>query len=84
MRNKMSATMKTMELILADFLAPDQLMEGDMIKSPDQEIVTIKTITSIGNGFTIEGVNDFDETVEFDLSDDAVVSWYVYPIDSED
>ena len=74
--------MKTMELILADFLSPDQLMEGDIIKSPDQELVIVKTITSTDIGFTIEAINDFDEKVEFHLLDDDVVNWYVYPVDN--
>ena len=78
----MSATMKTMELILADLLSPDQLMEGDIIKSPDQELVIVKTITSTDIGFTIEAINDFDEKVEFHLLDDDVVNWYVYPVDN--
>jgi hypothetical protein len=78
----MSATMKTMELILADFLSPDQLMEGDIIKSPDQELVIVKTITSTDIGFTIEAINDFDEKVEFHLLDDDVINWYVYPVDN--
>jgi len=75
--------MKTMELIFADLLSPDQLMEGDIIKSPDQELVTVQTITSTDIGFTIEAINDFDETVEFHLLDDDVVNWYVYPVDDE-
>ena len=79
----MSATMKNMELILADLLFPDQLMEGDMIKSPDQEIVTIKSITSTDIGFTIEAINDLDELVEFHLTDDDMVSWYVYSTDND-
>ena len=74
--------MKTMELILADFLSPDQLMEGDIIKSPDQELVIVKTITSTDIGFTIEAINDFDEKVEFHLLDDDVINWYVYPVDN--
>ena len=79
----MSAIMKNMELILADLLFPDQLMKGDMIKSPDQEIVTIKSITSTDIGFTIEATNDFDELVEFHLTDDDMVSWYVYSPDND-
>ena len=74
--------MKTMELILADFLSPDQLMEGDIIKSPDQELVIVKTITSTDIGFNIEAINDFDEKVEFHLLDDDVVNWYVYPVEN--
>ena len=75
--------MKNMELILADLLFPDQLMEGDMIKSPDQEIVTIKSITSTDIGFTIEAKNDFDELVEFHLTDDDMIHWYVYAVNND-
>lgn len=78
----MNATIKNMNLILADLLFPDQLMEGDMIKSPDQEIVTIKTINSTDIGFTIEATNDFDELVEFHITDDEMISWYVFENDN--
>ena len=77
----MSATIKNMDLILADLLFPDQLMEGDMIKSPDQEIVTINKINSTDAGFTIEATNDFDELVEFHITDDEMISWYVFAND---
>ena len=70
-----------MDLILADLLFPDQLMEGDMIKSPDQEIVTIKTINATDIGFTIEATNDFDELVEFHITDNEMISWYVFEND---
>jgi len=78
----MTATINDMELILADLLFPDQLMEGDMIKSPDQEIVTIKTINSTDAGVTIEATNDFDELVEFHITDDEMISWYVFANDN--
>ncbi len=79
----MNATMKTMELILADFLAPDQLMEGDIIKSPEQELVIVKTITATDLGYTIEATNDFDEVIEFWVGDDTMFNWYVYPPDDD-
>ena len=41
----MPATIKTMELIYADLLTPDQLMEEDLIKV-DGEIVTVIGIES--------------------------------------
>jgi hypothetical protein len=78
----MTATINDMELILADLLFPDQLMEGDIIKSPDQEIVTIKTINSTDAGVTIEAINDFDELVEFHITDDEMISWYVFANDN--
>jgi hypothetical protein len=79
----MSVTMNAMELILADLLSPDQLMEGDIIKSPDQDIVIVKTITSTDIGFYVEAINDFDELVEFHITDDEMISWYVYPVESD-
>jgi hypothetical protein len=79
----MSATMKNMELIFADFLSPDQLMEGDIIKSPDHEMVTVTSIDATTNGWLILSTNDFDETIEFEVADDAVISWYAYPPDED-
>lgn len=80
--NKMSATMKTMELIYADLLSPDQLMENDIIKFGG-EFLTIKTITTVADGYDIETVNDFDEVETIFVSDDSMLNWYVYPIDND-
>lgn len=73
-----------MELIFADFLSPDQLMDGDIIKSPDHEMVTVTSIDATDNGWLIVSTNDFDETIEFEVADDAVISWYVYPPEDDD
>lgn len=80
----MSVTINNMDLIFADFLAPDQLMEGDLIKSPDHEIVKVVSLTAVNDGWLIEATNDYDESIEFIVLDDAVISWYVFPIDDDD
>ena len=69
--------MKTMELVLADILAPDQLLENDLIRHED-EIVTIKKIESIDSGWLVIATNDFDEEIEIEFADDAKISWYVF------
>lgn len=74
--------MKTMELIYADLLSPDQLMENDIIKFGG-EFLTIKTITTVADGYDIETVNDFDEVETIFVSDDSMLNWYVYPIDND-
>ena len=74
--------MKTMELIYADLLSPDQLMENDIIKFGG-EFLTIKTITPVANGYDIETINDFDEVETIFVSDDSMLNWYVYPIDND-
>ena len=76
----MSATMKTMDYIFADYLTPDQLMEGDLIKISDEygdQIVEIKNIHAIDEGYLIEAVNDFDEDVDVPALDDTRFAWYV-------
>ena len=74
--------MKTMELIFADLLSPDQLMEDDIIKYGG-EFLTVKTITAVADGYDIETVNDFDEREIIFVLDDAMLNWYVYPIDND-
>ena len=74
--------MKTMELIFADLLSPDQLMEDDIIKYGG-EFLTVKTITAVADGYDIETVNDFDERETIFVLDDAMLNWYVYPIDND-
>ena len=72
--------MKTMDYIFADYLTPDQLMEGDFIKIQDEygdQIVEIKNIHAIDEGYLIEAVNDFDEDVDVSALDDTRFAWYV-------
>jgi len=84
MRNKMNATMKTMELIHADTLEPNQLMLGDLIKV-DEDIVEVIFIESdsTGDNYDVQIKNEFDETEFVQYSYTDLISLYVF-IDEPD
>lgn len=68
-----------MEYIFADLLYPDQLMEDDFIEIEDEygkQIVTIKNIYSIDEGWLVEVVNDFGEESDVHLLDNAKVKLF--------
>jgi hypothetical protein len=73
----MSATMKTMELIYADLLQADQLLEGDIVSHND-EFVTVTNIVATDLGWNILITNDFGEDDEFEMTDDEMIRLYVY------
>ena len=81
----MTATMKTMELIYADLLTPDQLMEEDLIKV-DGDIVTVVGIESDSTGdiYYVGYEDDFGDkdVIEFNYNDK--VELYVFRENSED
>jgi hypothetical protein len=62
MKNKISDTMKTMELVHADNLEPSQLMIGDLIKVGDDivEVIYLES-DSTGDNYSIEIQNEFGE-----------------------
>ena len=77
----MTATMMSMNLVHADVLVPDQLMEGDIIRIEDEngeQLVEVKTIHAIEEGWVIEVVNDFGEVVDVVFDDEATIDLYVY------
>ena len=80
----MNATMKTMELIHADNLEPNQLMLGDLIKV-DNDIVEVIFIESdsTGDNYDIQTENEFGEkeVVQFSYTD--LIPLYVF-IDEPD
>ena len=82
---KMPATIKTMELIYADLLTPDQLMEEDLIKV-DGEIVTVVGIESDSTGdiYYVAYEDDFGDkdVIEFNYNDK--VELYVFRQNLED
>jgi hypothetical protein len=82
---KMTATIKTMELIYADLLTPDQLMEEDLIKV-DGDIVTVVGIESDSTGdiYYVGYEDDFGDkdVIEFNYNDK--VELYVFRENSED
>ena len=62
----MTATMMSMNLVHADVLVPDQLMEGDIIRIEDEngeQLVEVKSIHAIEERWVVEVVNDFGEVV---------------------
>jgi hypothetical protein len=73
----MSATMLNMELVFADYLLPNQLAEGDLVKIEDQ-FVTVKTIIEASNGYHLVLTDDFDDEVEAFVLDDDKIEWYVF------
>jgi len=79
MRNKMPDTMKTMELIKADNLTPDQLMLGDLIKIGD-DIVEVNFIEcdSTGDNYDIQTENEFGETEVTQHSYTDLIPLYVF------
>jgi hypothetical protein len=73
----MSATMMSMELRFADYLLPNQLAEGDLVKIEDQYL-TIKEIREIDTGYFLTLLDDFDDEVETFVADDTKIEWYVF------
>jgi hypothetical protein len=73
----MSDTMISMELRFADYLLPNQLAEGDLIKIEDQYL-TIKEIREIDTGYFLTLLDDFDDEVETFVADDKKIEWYVF------
>ena len=66
-----------MELVFADYLFPDQLMEEDIIKFEDL-LYTVKTITAVKDGYMLRLVNDFEEVEELLFSDNDKIAWYAF------
>ena len=68
--------MANMEYVFADTLSPEQLMEEDAIKFED-EIVIVKDVVELKEGYLICATNDFGEELEFIVSDNTKLEWYV-------
>ena len=73
----MSDTMMNMELVFADYLLPNQLAEGDLIKV-DEQYLTVKEISETKEGFNLVLLDDFDDEVETFVGDDYKLEWYVF------
>ena len=67
----------SMELRFADYLLPNQLAEGDLIKLDDQYL-TIKEIREIDTGYFLTLLDDFDDEIETFVADDTKIEWYVF------
>lgn len=77
----MSATLNAMEYIYADILSADQVMENDLIEFVDEDgvpsVVEVQDIVSLENSYIFIAKDEFGETFEIELSDDAKVKLYV-------
>ena len=84
MKNKISDTMKTMELIHADNLEPNQLMLGDLIRI-DNDIVEVIFIEcdSTGDNYDIQTENEFGEKEITQYSYTDLIQLYVFVDESE-
>lgn len=80
----MTATINSMELIYADLLTPDQLMEEDIIEV-DGDIVEVIGIDSDATGDTyyVGYVNDYGDrdVAEYNFTD--TIKLYVFRQDEE-
>ena len=81
----MTATINSMELIHADNLKPDQLMEEDLIEIEDG-IVEILSIDSdaTGDNYFIEWQNEFGEKDVTTVNVDDTVKLFVFIEDNEE
>ena len=78
----MSATLNAMEYVYADILSADQVMENDLIEFVDEDgvpsIVEVQDIVSLENSYIFIAKDEFGETFEIELADDATVKLYVF------
>ena len=72
----MSDTITSMELIKVDRFTAYSMEPGDMI-DVDGEIVTVKNIVALNNGYELEIVNDFGEEDVIYPSDDQMFDLYI-------
>lgn len=71
-----------MEYVYADILTADQVMENDLIEFVDEDgvpsIVEVQDIVSLENSYIFIAKDEFGETFEIELADDATVKLYVF------
>ena len=72
----MTDTIKTMELIKVDSMTAYSLEPGDLI-DVDGEVVTIKNIVALNDGYEMEIVNDFGEEDVIYPSDNQLFDLYI-------
>lgn len=81
----MADTMKSMELVYADLLTPDQLMVDDIIEV-DTDIVTVIGIESdaTGDNYFIAYVNDYGDRDVASYNYTDTIKLYVFREEPED
>ena len=82
--SKMAATINDMELVYADILTADQLMEGDLV---DIEGVIVDVVEieddATGDNYTITYRNDYGEIDIFECAYDDKFKLYVFVEEEE-
>jgi len=80
----MSATIKPMELVYADLLTADQLMEDDLVDI-EGSIVDVISIEddATGDNYTITYRNEYGEEDVFECSYEHVFKLYVFVEEDE-
>lgn len=75
----MNATMKTMELIHADTLAPDQLMPQDLIEFEDGivEVIDIES-DATGDKYFIAYVDEFGDKDILEIDFNSQIKLFVF------
>ena len=72
----MTDTMTSMELIKVDSMTAYSLEPGDLI-DVDGDVVTVKNIVALNDGYEMEIVNDFGEEDVIYPSDDQLFDLYI-------
>ncbi len=80
----MNATINSMELVYADLLTADQLMEGDLVDI-EGSIVDVISIEddATGDNYTITYRNEYGEEDVFECSYEHVFKLYVFVEEEE-
>ena len=76
--------MKNMKLSYADLLAPNQLMEGDLINVNNEvvEVISVDEDAS-GDNYTVTYSNDYDEKEEKVYNYEDKINLYVFVEEDE-
>jgi hypothetical protein len=74
---KMSAKIKSMELVHADILYPDQLMPNDIIKI-ENDLLTIVSVQDTETGYKITTLNEFGEEDSIETNNETRFDLFVF------
>ena len=73
----MSAKIKSMELVHADILYPDQLMPNDIIKV-ENDLLTIVSVEDTETGYKIKTLNEFGEEDFIETDNETRFNLFVF------
>ena len=69
--------MKTMELVHADILYPDQLMPNDIVKI-ENDLLTIVSVEDTETGYKITTLNEFGEEDSIETNNETRFDLFVF------